>query len=525
MIRKLSFKAYESCFQYSYISDRGEENDNWTRFWGGYTWLSDPDLGEMEVPEPPLVHQAGPEELDLFLESAAHNDSETANETEYNPDEAPTLSSLIGAWSGTYEYQRGMQSDGLVGLSITEQRANGEIEGSGMDGLGAFTIAGTITGNKVNFIKSYATADLDWKYTGILDSEMTEVVGHWEPPDTEEEVAPSSATSRSSFFSRPREGIDGNGAEDHGSPEQVPTLEGPSRSSGKENEEEAVGDEESVSNAGYPLSGTQKGAAEVLIQRVSFSLVRRPVDYFLYRPSDAESNDSRPKVLWQMVRNAARRWYCSHHLIWDTLRERRDRRNRYIQLLLKREEVGMLCNPDEAAEWVKITRETHPNDLRLWRAIMHYKQKRRIPQSYVSPIPHLQLPDEPTDEPDCRASCDNCGNIVRGSRLMCSDCTVGGWSNSIDLCANCWSSDCSRESDHKNHISTHMLIQFRRPVPRMEYYDRFGLAKRVVEASTKNLRQLELSCAICAEAIPEKPYWCCLVCDGTFSTSYCSPAR
>ena len=467
-----------------------------------------------------MVHQAGPEELDLFSESTAHTKSETTDET-------TTLPCLIGAWSGTYEYQSGMQSDGPVGLSITEQKADGEIEGSGIDGLGPFTIAGIIDGNKVDFIKSYATADLDWRYTGVINAEMTEIAGHWEPPDTEEEAAPVSAVSRSRLFNHSREGVDGNDPKDWGSPEHVPPCDietfvedpRPSPSRGKENGEEAVDGEDGVSEAGSPLSNTQTDATEVLIQRAPFSLVRRPVDYFRYRPSDAEFKGSPPKALWKLVRNAARQWYRSHHLVWDTLRERSARRNRYIQLLLRREEIGMLYDPDEAAEWAKITRETHPNDLRLWRAIMHYKQKRRVPPSYVFLVPHLWFSEEPTDDTDCRASCDSCGNIIDGTRLICSDCTVGGWSNSIDLCSNCWSSDCSRESDHKRHISTHMLIQFRRPVPRMEYYDRFGLAMRVVEASTKRLKQSELSCAICEKAIPEKPYWCCLVCDGAFNIS------
>jgi len=54
-----------------------------------------------------------------------------------------------------------------------------------------------------------------------------------------------------------------------------------------------VGDDDGVSEAGSALSGTQTSAKKVIITEGTFSLFRRPVDYFLYRPSDAESNSRR----------------------------------------------------------------------------------------------------------------------------------------------------------------------------------------------------------------------------------------
>src|SRR5258706_4728957 len=119
-----------------------------------------------------------------------------------------------------------------------------------------------------------------------------------------------------------------------------------------------------------------------------------------------------------------------------------------------------------------------------------------------------------------RASCNHCGETILHSRLICSDCTTGCWSNSVDLCADCWKFDCYRESDNKRHISTHMLIQVRRPVSQLEYYGLFEDAKRVVKASVETMSTVsELSCALCENVIPEKPYWCCLACCGTFGTS------
>jgi hypothetical protein len=342
------------------------------------------------------VHQVEPEELDLFIESGAHTESEAADETEHTQDALSTHSSLVGAWSGTYEYQRSKQSDGLVSLSITEQE-DSNFKGSGIDGVGPFTVQGTIDGNKVIFTKSYTTSHLAWKYIGIMDTEMTKVVGRWGPRDMEDDIVPLSAVEGSGPFTRPGEGIDGNGLEDQESSEQTSpcdieiTVEGPNGTPGKEKGGEAVDGDDGVSEAGSAVSSTRTDAAEVLAVRGTFSIVRRPIDYFLYRPSDAEFQESRPKALWKMVRNASRQWYRSHHLTWDTLLERRDRRNRYMELFLKQRQEGPLDDPDEVAEWAKIIQQTHPNDVSLWRAITHYKEKRAIPNSYVCLISHLLL--------------------------------------------------------------------------------------------------------------------------------------
>ena len=119
-----------------------------------------------------------------------------------------------------------------------------------------------------------------------------------------------------------------------------------------------------------------------------------------------------------------------------------------------------------------------------------------------------------------RAGCDKCHKLISNTRLICSDCTVGGWSESVDLCANCWQSDCSREFDNRRHISTHMLIQFRRTVPQLEWYSLFEGAKEVVKRSMENMSMVSgLFCAQCKKVITEKPYWCCLACDGAFCIS------
>ena len=355
------------------------------------------DLGQLEVPEPPLFYHAESEEIDIFLDSTSDAKHDVTENSVSNPDATPTeaATSLVGAWSGTYTHRRSQQSGGLISFSITGQGADGGFKGSGIDADGAFTVDGTIEGGKVEFTKSYTAVILVRRYIGTLDMETGTIVGQWGPPEMGAEAAPASAIEGGTLFN-----LLGNSKEDnHDGPlptEQVPlcaieiTVEGPTL--GKEMAEETQGhgdgdkDNNEVSQAGSSRSGVQADANEVFAEGGTFSLVRRPVDYFLYRPSDAESQESRPKALWQMVRNAANHWYRSRNLLWDVLRDRRDQRNRYVELFLKQEDDGKFYDPNEAAEWETIIHRTHPNDLRLWRAIARYRQCRMIKHRYVHRI-------------------------------------------------------------------------------------------------------------------------------------------
>lgn len=308
-----------------------------------------------------------------------------------NPDSAlseATISFITGAWSGTYTHRRGQLSGGLTSFSITEQDAAG-FKGSGLDTDGAFTVEGTIEGSKVDLTKSYTANYTVWRYIGTLDTETGTIVGQWGPPEMEAEAAPASAIEGGTAFNRTEENTKGGSGGSQPSTEQVPpcdieiTVEGPTPGKGISGHGDGDGDDDRVSHVGSVRSVVRTDATEVFAEGGTFSLVRRPVDYFLYRPSDTEFQESRPKALWKMVRNASKQWHRSRHLTWEVLRERRDQRNRYVELFLTQESEGRLYNSDEAMEWAKIIRQTHPNDLRLWRAIISYKQKRTTRHLYV----------------------------------------------------------------------------------------------------------------------------------------------
>ena len=286
------------------------------------------DLGELDVPEPPLFFQTEPEEkIDYFIDPKP------------NAISAPSFS-LLGGWSESHN--RGNQGRGLISFSITGHNEDGTFEGSGVDAdqFCEFTILGRLDGVKIAFTK-FSALHHTQRYVENLDVDTGTVVGKWGPPEMDEDEETDEATTVS---------IVGSGAQ--------------------------CNPDENMNEGNYegPLAAKQGGR---------FTLVRPSVDHFFDRPSDAEFHENQPKALWKMVRNAAKQWYRSRHLTWDALRERRDRRNRYMVLFLEQEEVGGLSDPSEITEWARICRQTHPNDLHLWRAIARYKQRRSISHPYV----------------------------------------------------------------------------------------------------------------------------------------------
>ena len=104
---------------------------------------------------------------------------------------------------------------------------------------------------------------------------------------------------------------------------------------------------------------------------------------------------------------------------------------------------------------------------------------------------------------------------------MCSDCTEGGWSKSVDLCSNCWSSTCSRKEDNKHHFPTHILVQIRQPFPAIGLSGLFEKARSMVKNSRGGfMHRGGPECGVCQCVIVERGYWRCLTCNSEYDIRY-----
>jgi hypothetical protein len=72
-----------------------------------------------------------------------------------------------------------------------------------------------------------------------------------------------------------------------------------------------------------------------------------------------------------------RYWAQRRHLTWDVVKERREKRDRYVKLLGKIRQNGRLRNSEQVAKWSELVKSTHPDDLNLWRSIALFKRLRQ----------------------------------------------------------------------------------------------------------------------------------------------------
>jgi hypothetical protein len=336
--------------QYTHVIDAAPEGtaffiEDWSQ-WENIEYAETNDDG---TTEPGLYYGAQTEELET---EDTHLSSVPFGNTDGN---TPALGSLLGAWSGMNVSRSTLSSDGLFTVNITNHAPRGEFSGDGVDALGKFTVKGTIKEREVTIFKEYSASQGGFKsactYSGTLNEDGDEING----------VITQGSGDGSQENQVEENGEDGDGGEDK---------------DGDEDEDEDEDEEDSASIADTAPSSVLTDATEPKIGG-SFTLSRKPVEYFICRPRAEEYQENQAQALWKLVRNVSRYWAQRRHLRWDVLKERREKRNLYVDLLWKIRDYGRLRNSEQAAKWSELVRSTHPDDLNLWRSITLFKRLRQ----------------------------------------------------------------------------------------------------------------------------------------------------
>ena len=288
-------------------------------------------------------------------------------------------------------------SDGLLTVNITTH-TQGDFSGEGVDALGRFTVQGQIKDREVTIFKKYSASqggfESTWTYSGTLNEDGDEISG--------------SITQESGDGNGEDESEDEDEGEDEGEEEQEEEEEEEEEEGGEEEgegegegggegegeegdgeegegeddkeEEEEKGDEETAeinASAADATEATPIADSTEQENTGSFVLSRKPVEYFMCRPPTQEYEENRAQALWKLVRNIARYWTRQRHLTRDVVKERREKRDRYVKLLGKIRQNGRLQKSEQIAKWSELVKSTHPNDLNLWRSITIFKRLRQ----------------------------------------------------------------------------------------------------------------------------------------------------
>jgi hypothetical protein len=114
----------------------------------------------------------------------------------------------------------------------------------------------------------------------------------------------------------------------------------------------------------------------------TFHMVHRPIVYFLYQPQADEFLSSRPRALWKWALDAVLAQVKARRLDWNTIRDRRDQRRRYIHLVNLEITQSWRMKPAEEAEYAQLVKTIHPDDLRFWRSLAGFMRRREIVHWY-----------------------------------------------------------------------------------------------------------------------------------------------
>ena len=358
-----------------------------------YDAIPDEPPSNLDIPEPELFYGPQSEELDLDASSTKNSDPESADSNTVQEEPVPVTpasQSLVGAWSGTYRYmvpdyfRSGSHDDGPVDFSITRHTSDDRFHCSGVDTWGPFTVNGRVNGEHITFLKEYEElqhgAKVSWQYKGQLNEERDMISGNWGPPPSDDDESPVSGGDSGDAQTEPGEQEEAvKEWQDDEKVDDTPPTTNIEPATWKEGADEAdTTREDRVPEIGSTLVNVSLDATETWTPYGTFVLYRRSVDYTLYRPSDEEFQENKPRALWKFVRNTVKYRFQTQHLTREGIQERRDKQQIHWELWRKQSEHKTSANPPDESKWAELISAVHPDDLYLWNNIARFKDRREL---------------------------------------------------------------------------------------------------------------------------------------------------
>ncbi|GJE85201.1 hypothetical protein PsYK624_012790 [Phanerochaete sordida] len=258
----------------------------------------------------------------------------------------------------------------------------------------------------------------------------------------------------------------------------------------------------------------------------TFKLNRRPLYYYLYRPPDAAFDYNKARSLWRYALNSVQHAVRAQGrlLSWDFVKERRDRRAKYVERYMQLDElngswkeltVRDWIDEAQAKEMVKIEMTATVADHFFYRSLARCIMLREV----IHAGAYCFVCRRPEGFPATRVTC-----------LECTSTSFGVEGNTVDFCAEhmlCDYEHDDAEDDDNIHTNDHRLIQVRKSAPQrlmhklvakgkeqMELMDSFPTHTDENDSCVTHPR-----CIRCKE-IPSQPYWYCLECNGEIGETY-----
>ena len=109
--------------------------------------------------------------------------------------------------------------------------------------------------------------------------------------------------------------------------------------------------------------------------------------FLRYRPTPSELRENKFRALWKFATSAVLHHVRRHNWSWTYFNERREMRQRYIELSIRFTAYGHRPSKVELAEWTNLQRSVVPVDASFFRILREYQLKTIPNQS----VPNMKL--------------------------------------------------------------------------------------------------------------------------------------
>ncbi|KAK0482728.1 hypothetical protein IW261DRAFT_1469501 [Armillaria novae-zelandiae] len=369
------------------------------------------------------------------------------------------FSTVVGTWVGSYDHKR-LGTEGVMVLCITDTQADGIFKGFGTGaGIGEFTIQGKLSSQ---------------------GSDSTRVI----------------------FYESHNKGLAANRWRYEGTITSSGVMEGRRDS---ENDQEGTYDFETTN------STTQDGIIG------QFFFEHHPIEYhvegfwlreheyqdlvFQYGPSRA-SHRARWAYAIRVVLHRIRT--SSQEMRWSHLKERRDQRRQFIDLIIQRDcRAGWLPYVSGGSvDWdmmdtlALLEHSLYPQDiLHLYHSLAWFKARRQIDHGGIE--------------------CNTCKKDIIGTRFICLNCLLEYGDDSTDFCVRCHREDF--ENDKVVHTGYHPILQLRRCLALRRLFLVANTSRAALEKARARLGDPsgDPQCGNCKQNV-SSPCWFCVDCDDEF---------
>ncbi|KAI0766852.1 hypothetical protein BD413DRAFT_141493 [Trametes elegans] len=195
----------------------------------------------------------------------------------------------------------------------------------------------------------------------------------------------------------------------------------------------------------------------------AFIFKRIPPETLIARPPPSEFEENKIRALWKYALTAAHNEVRRKMFSWSYLKERRDIRVEYLELLER--ETDELTTAEDLERFAVLDRTATTEDVRCFYVLKDYRQR---------PVPsHF-------------ADCDACDERIYGARLMCLKC---GSRWTLDFCDKpaCREATKTRDDVTVPHLPTHDFVKVRRAI---HQYREIGKILRMSDAGLERARAL-----------------------------------